>query len=363
MDGAALRPGEWIEQIGAGWRWWLEMLATFVPRPLREAFSGGEDAIVIAVQSTELVVTRHNGSFEGVIARIPRDEFAARTLRLSVPHRAGLAAWFADPVVLELPAEEALTRPLRLPRGAARNLGPILRHEVVRQSPIDAQSIYYDYRVTERDAEGVDIALRIVRREPVDALLQLCREAGVAVSAVVFEGDTQLADGTFPTDLAATRHLRLAPRIVPMLIGLLLLLIAGLVTSIYLRGEAVASDLSDRVDAARGGAMAVAALQHKLDAAGRQAAFLAQQKRSPATVAVLADVARLLPDGTWLYELEMNGGEVRLHGFSNQAASLIALFDASPDFADAQFRSPLMQGPTPTLQRFDLSMRLRKPAT
>jgi len=363
MDGAALRPGDWIEQLGAGWRWWLETLATFVPRPVRDAFAGGEDAVVIAVQPTELVVTRRAGSFEGVVARIPRDEFAARTLRLSVPHRTGLGAWFADPVVLELQADEALTRPLHLPRGAARNLGSILKHEVVRQSPIDAQSIYYDYHVTGRGTEGVDVALRIIRREPVDALLQLCREAGVAVSAVIFEGDTRLAEGTFPTDLAATRHLRLAPRMVPMLMGILLVLLAGLALSIYLRGETAAADLQDRVDAARGGAMAVAALQHNLDDAHRQAAFLAQQKRNPATVAVLADVARLLPDGAWLYELEINGGEIRLHGFSNQAASLIALFDASPDFADAQFRSPLMQGPAPNSQRFDLSMRFRKPAT
>jgi hypothetical protein len=363
MDGAALRPTDWIEQLGAGWRWWLDTLASFVPRPIHDALSGGEDAIVITVQPAELVVARRAGAYEGVIARIPRDEFAARTLRLSVPHRTGIAAWFADPVVLELPAEEALTRPLRLPRGAARNLGPILKHEVVRQSPIDAQSIYYDYRVVERDAEGVDVALRIIRREPVDALLQLCREAGVAVSAVVFEGDMQLADNTFPTDPAATRRLRRAPKVVPMLFGLLLLLLAGLVLSIYLRGEAAASDLQNQVDAARGGAMAVAALQQKINIASKQAAFLAQQKRNPPTAAVLAGVARLLPDGSWLYEIEMNGSEVRLHGFSNQAASLIALFDASSAFADAQFRSPLMQGPSPNLQRFDLSMRLRKPQT
>jgi general secretion pathway protein L len=358
MDGAALRPGDWIEQLGAGWRWWLGELASFVPQPLRAAFSGGEDVIVIEVQPTEFVVTRRAGAYEDVIARIPRDEFAARTLRLSVPQKKG---WLADPVVLRLPADEALTRPLRLPRGAARNLDPILRHEVVRQSPIDALNIYYDYQVTERDAEGIDVMLRIIRREPVDALLQLCREAGVAVSAVIFEGDAQLAAGTFPVDAAAARRLRMAPRIVPLLCGLLLLVLAGLVFSIYARGEAVASDLSDRVDAARGGAMAVEMLQRKLDAANRQAAFLAQQKRNPAAVAVLANVARLLPDGTWLYEFELNGDEVRLHGFSGQAASLIALFDSAPAFTDAQFRAPLMQGPTPSLQRFDLSMRLRKP--
>ena len=54
---------------------------------------------------------------------------------------------------------------------------------------------------------------------------------------------------------------------------------------------------------------------------------------------------------------------MRLHGFSAEAASLIALFDASPYFADAEMRSPLMQGPDPGLQRFDISVKLRKGAT
>src|SRR5262249_19780012 len=135
------------------------------------------------------------------------------------------------------------------------------------------------------------------------------------------------------------------------------------VGSVYLRGAAAAADLDARVDAAQARAAVVGRLQARLDAANRQAAFLAQQKQNPAAVAVLAAVARLLPDDTWLYEFEMNGDEVRLHGFSSEAASLIALFDSSPYFADAQFRSPLMQGPSPALQRFDVSVKLKKGAS
>ncbi len=133
--------------------------------------------------------------------------------------------------------------------------------------------------------------------------------------------------------------------------------------SFYLRGAAVAADLDARVEAARARAVVVERLQQRLDAANRQAAFLAQQKRNPAAVAVLATVARLLPDDAWLYEFELNGDEVRLHGFSSEAASLIALFDSSPYFGDAELRSPLMQGPSPALQRFDISFKLRKGAT
>ncbi len=362
MDG--LGPGALLERVLAGWRWWLAELAALVPQRLRDAFAGANDAVLIDVEPNDFVVVRRAGNFETVIARVPRDEFAGRTLRLSTTPATGFAAWFADPVILQMPAEEALGRSLRLPRGARRNLDAILRHEVVRQSPIDAQNIYYDYRIAGADGDALDVGLRIIRREPVDACIELCHSAGIGLSAIEFTGDEAHADGgTFPADPAASRRLRLRPRIIPALAALVLLLIVGLVASFYLRGAAVAADLDARVDGARSRAMVVERLQQRLDAANRQAAFLAQQKRNPAAVAVLATVARLLPDDAWLYEFELNGDEVRLHGFSSEAASLIALFDSSPYFGDAELRSPLMQGPSPALQRFDISFKLRKAAT
>ncbi|MEI9886378.1 MAG: PilN domain-containing protein [Rhizomicrobium sp.] len=341
----------------------MDELASLVPAGLREALGGGRDATIIEALPDEFVVARRTGGTEAVVARVPRDDFAARTLRLSVPQAAGLAAWLADPVILQLPADQALTRALRLPRGARRNLDDILRHEVVRQSPIAADDIYYDYRAV-GDGEALDVALRLIRREPVDDCLALCHGAGIAVSAVAFAGDDARADGgTFPVDAGAASRLRWQPRVVPLLAGLVLLFGLGLIGAVYLRGEAVAADLDARVAAARSRAVVVERLQRKLDAANRQAAFLAQQKQSPAAVAVLATVARLLPDNAWLYEFELHGDEVRLHGFSAEAASLIALFDSSPFFADAELRSPLMQGPTPALQRFDISFKLKKGAT
>ena len=364
MNEVALSPARWLDQIKTAWRWWLGELAALAPAPLRHALAAPPDAIFIDVQPDEFVAVRRASGFETVIARIPRDDFAARTLRLSAPSGAGLSGLLADPIVLRLPAEEALARSLRLPRAAARNLGAILRHEVVRQSPLGADDIYYDYRIESAGPEALDVAMRIVRRGPVEAIVQTCRDAGIALAGIAFAGDAApAAGGTFPADAAAARRRRWLPRIVPALAGLVLLLAAGFVASLYLRGEALASELTDKVDAARGRAAVVEQLERELDSANRQAAFLARQKHNPPAVAVLANVARLLPDNAWLYEFELNGDEVRLHGFSSQAASLISVFDASPFFSGAQFRAPLMQGPTSSLQRFDLSMKIGKSAT
>src|SRR3569832_1386562 len=210
MDGAALRPDAWVERIGDGWRWWTGELAALVPVRLREA--SGNDAILIGVQEHELVVSRRTGSHEYLIARVPRDDFTARTLRLSVPEQRGL---LADPVILQLPPDQALSRTLTLPAGARRNLGDILKHEIARHSPIGADDIYYDYRVLGRDGDALSVGLRIVRRDAVDAMVQLCRDAGIALAGIAFADDTApTAGSTFPADATAARQLRLRPRLV-----------------------------------------------------------------------------------------------------------------------------------------------------
>ena len=358
---ATLRTG--IAQMRAGWRWWVDELASMVPAPIREFFAAPESTITIEAHGDEFIVAHRAGEHVQTIARIPRDALAARALRLSIPQVTGWRRWLADPVILSLAPGEALQRTLTLPLAAERNLDGILKHEVARQSPIEADAIYFDYRVTQRDpASGtLGVGLRILRREGVDALAGLCRDAGITLSAIEFIGDATHADGgNLPSDPRANRELRLHPRIVPVLGLSVLLLALAFVWAMFLRGEMIQGQLSDKIDDARTRAGTVERLERDLKAADRQVAFLSGEKRSPAAVAVLAAVTRLLPDGSWLNEFELNGDEVRIHGFSDSAASLIAKFDSSPDFGDAQFRSPLMQGAVPGTQRFDISLKLKR---
>jgi general secretion pathway protein L len=357
---ATLRTG--ITQLAAGWRWWLAELASMVPEPVREFFAVPESIVTIEALDAEFIVARRAGARVDTIARIPRDALAARALRLSIPQVTGWRRWLDDPVILNLAPGEALQRTLTLPLAAERNLDGILKHEVARQSPIDADNIYFDYRATQRNSASGTLAvdLRIMRRDGVDALVGLCRDAGITLSAIEFMGDAVHADGgNLPCDPAANRELKLRPKIVPVLGLSVLLLALGLVWAVFLRGEMVQGRLSDKIDDARMRAATVEHLERDLKAADRQIAFLSREKRNPAAVAVLAAVTRLLPDESWLNEFELNGNEVRIHGFSDSAASLIAKFDSSPDFGDAQFRAPLMQGALPGTQRFDISLKLK----
>jgi Tfp pilus assembly protein PilN len=105
-------------------------------------------------------------------------------------------------------------------------------------------------------------------------------------------------------------------------------------------------------------AQVVQRLQDQINEANLGMNFLAQLKQSPLLVKILAEATRVLPDNTWLVEFELQGHELRLHGYSGSASSLIAVFDNSQFFTNAQFRSPLIQGER-GLERFDLSFDVR----
>ena len=58
---------------------------------------------------------------------------------------------------------------------------------------------------------------------------------------------------------------------------------------------------------------------------------------------VVDEITRLLPDDTWLLELEVRGDEVQMRGETPNAAQLVGLLEASKRLHNARFRSPVIQ--------------------
>jgi general secretion pathway protein L len=339
---------------------WLEgvssQIIALVPAGIRAAFHPSVPVIALDATSDGLTIRRIDDGASRIVAHASQDEFDADWLRSRLLPLAG--KFLRDPVVLRLPDDIALERTIVLPRAARARLDEILRHELARQSPVDAAEVYYDFRC--RRGAMLDVTLRIVKRDRLDRLLATCRAAGVAVAAVSLVGDSRPADGgNFPVEAPAAKLLRLRRQQVPALVLLVLVLAFGLVVGAYLRQQAATADLNVRLDEARAAAQSVMRLQHEIAAADKRAAFLVGQKRKPLLLDVIAETTRILPQGSWLTEIQVRGREVEITGYSNAAPSLIAIADASPKFSDAQFRSPLIKVPGSDAERFDLSFTVR----
>lgn len=80
----------------------------------------------------------------------------------------------------------------------------------------------------------------------------------------------------------------------------------------------------------------------------------AKKKNSPLAVVVLDELSSILPDDTYLTELSLETGHLRISGITGNAAALVPLLESSGDFTNAAFAAPTTRiagGPT---ERFSI---------
>jgi general secretion pathway protein L len=330
-------------EIFAAWR--AELGALFAP-----VLRGDRDELVVECAGNAIVVLWAGHE----LGRVARDgEQAPRAMRqlLSQVKRRDAA--------LKLAASDVLKPGVRLPYASDRVLRSALKYELEKLSPIPPEDVYFDFNVASRDKQEntADIELRIIRRDIVDGMIERCRAAGLKIGAIRFEDDPRDADpDAFPVDRTASLLGQWRRNDVTIIAAAILVLVVALVFVSYMRGSETLDALTDEIATESIGASRVEQLQTRIDRATKQLTFLGRQKRAPLFAQVLADVTHTLPDGTWLTEFDMTAGNrIRIDGYSRSASDLIAIFDRSGKFANAQFAAPVTQGTAPGIERFDLT--------
>ncbi len=344
--------------VAAAWRHEFAALARAL---FGSAFEHGPGDLRVEFLEAEIALRWVEGEASRELGHVERgQEHASRALRAILSDASGTAAQRRDMVLVLYPGD-VLRPTVRLPHASQRILRDALRYELERLSPVAPGDVCFDFRILSRDRQTntVEAELRIIRRDIVDDAVKLCHAAGLAIGAVRFGGDERLADWrAFPVDRKAVLRRYWRRWNVALLGGSALLLLLAVLLAAYLRGAADADALSDQVLNEGIRAARVERLQQRIDQTAAQMAFLDRQKRSPLFVAVLADIARTLPDGTWISEMDLTGNKIRLEGYSHAASDLIGLFDRSGRFANAQFVAPVTQGSSQGVERFDLTVEI-----
>jgi general secretion pathway protein L len=217
--------------------------------------------------------------------------------------------------------------------------------------------LYFDFAAEKTGA----VALRIVKRETVDAAIALCHAAQLEVANIAFAGEASTADWrAFPIDRMAFVRSLWRRWNMPFLAALALILGLALIPVAYMRGLERADAVADQLAEAQANADMVERLQSRARLALAESQALNRLRAAPLRVAVLSDVARILPDGTWVTELTIEGNKLRFEGFSRSASDLIALFDRSNRFANAQFTAPLTREAQANVERFNLALDIKE---
>jgi Tfp pilus assembly protein PilN len=192
----------------------------------------------------------------------------------------------------------------------------------------------------------------------VDASLDLLMRWSLPAQAIYVSDAT--AAGEDPIDLMPVerRVTKLTSlRMINLgLLGLVIVLSLAAIAIPILQKRQVVVAMLPMVENAKQQATTTDALRREWDGRSAEYNFVLDKKQSiPPVVVQLDELARLLPDDTWVQQFDLRGKELQIQGETASSSKLIALVESARMMSDASFRSPLTKGSLPNSERFHLA--------
>lgn len=365
---ASLSPLARFESAGRGLRgflaWWGAGLSAWLPAGWRQALAASSDRLLLQAQGDGLQLRRQGGNGVQDIANLPvppaRGEGIDPLAGVLTRHAAELPRW------LMLPASSGLRRTLLLPAAARERLREVLAFEIERQTPFAAADVVYDGRLLRTREDGqLETELVVVPRNRFDAVMG--RLPGVAdglagVELAAADGRPLGVNLLAPASRHRTRRVGWAWSLAFAGLGVLALVLAlaQVLDNRRAAAEALEREVAQRSAQARG----VAQQRQRLVDAVEGGAYLQGLRNArPSVAEVMDELARRLPDGTYLEKLSIDGDQLTLVGLSNQAAALVGKLEGARQWRAPALSGALQQDPRTRSDRFTLDAKLNDAAT
>ena len=366
------------------WQWWAGQLAPLVPYRLRNTVARLRTRPVLAFDADAAVLfaprVANNRVKYKELARIPLssdNEATSAAGRAAIEAlSAGNGARIGPPrVVVAVPENQVLRKTIVLPAAVEENLLQALTYDLDRHTPFKPDEVYFDASIVSRDTvrREVRVDWAAALRTVVADLRRRAESWGASVVAVT--PDRPVA-GAMPARMTlnllppAERPDTGAGRGWEIWVPLGLLVAAALfATALPLwqkRGYAI--ELQQQAMQGRTAADASNALREQLERMTGDYNFALSRKYAfPSALQSVEDLSRLLPDDTWLTQLEVKNTakgkdakrEIVVRGESANAGRLISLFEESKLFTDAAPRSPTTKIQPGPGEIFDVGAQLK----
>lgn len=346
--------------ISQFWRWWIGELADIVPDAIRRPFTPKRPVVALELDGDKLVVGRRGRGPKATplhvdLSGMDRSGRRAAALKAISRIRRGTSS-----LAVFIPASSTVRKEIRLPLAAAENLQEVLGYDMDRQTPFSADEVYYDCKVisADRDSAQITADLTVVPRRIVDNVLAEVRQWGLKPASVGFasEWSDPSQDFCFVSPSSARPGTRFGSYFVAIL-AITAVALGGALTYVPLeRLKAQASELADTVERMKLAAREATQIEQEIQKASERRRFGLDKKRERLPVVLVMDrLTRLLPDDTWIFQLQVSGEKAQIQGYSPDASKLVGLIERSPMFAKAELRSRLTRDARLNAQRFHIS--------
>ena len=364
------------------WTWWMAQLNALVPSKPRAALERRRMRPVLVFDGDHATLWRPAMDGERAVMQAGTTiALAGDAATVAASGRAAIATLAdgnfgvdaASPkVVLSLPPRDVLRKTVVLPAAVEPNLRQTLAYDLDRHTPFKAEELYFDAVVIGRSPEKKEIRVDLVacRKAVVDAAMRHAAAWRATVAAAVPE---------LPATAAASRlnllpHESRASHVVwkrwqfwlPLVLVVAVALAAIAIPLWQKRDFAIA--LNTLANQARSQAAVSDALRAELETKAGDYNFALEKKYAyPSAFRVIDEVSRVLPDDTWLTQMEMktiakgkeNQRELLVRGESANAGRLVQLVEESTLFAQTAPRSPTTKIQPGPGEIFDLGAQVK----
>jgi general secretion pathway protein L len=323
--------------------WWFGQLAALLPQRLRRSAPTAADATVITpigsfgqAIAAVAVNLRRNGK------EIPLGQFALGTSGLGDIPRSS-----SRPAVLQLGEADVLGKTVVLPLAAERELAQALIFEMDRETPFNPEELYWNHRIEAADRQNARLQVRLVLapKAHLAPLLEPLSQAGIApVRAEIADGPD--AGFWLPLDGDGHGANRGASLLVKPLAACCALLALASVVTPFARQSAATSRLDQSLAIGRAAAAEADRLHAEIARLAGSADLVEKERQEVGQpLAVLAAATRVLPDDSYLTEMQLQQRKLTMSGRSAAAARLIG-----PMAADSEFHNPAFAAPVTRIE-------------
>lgn len=349
-------------------RWWGKQLVELVPPRLRAWWSGHDRVVLLSYEGENAIFERQEGAQRVQIFAVTPDSADSR-MPSDLPRKLALAAGGNFRLLFLAPSDKVLRREVALPLAVEENLRQTLAFELDRFTPFGSDHAYFVFRILERIPEQgrLVIELSALAKSVLDSALARAEAMGISVHGAVLAGEV-LEHGiqgsgllSSPTSKAHTSRSLRRWRMVAGAIALCMFCLA-LAIPIWQKRAAILV-LNEPLATIKASAMEADAVRTHIDALVDRYNRLPQRKwEGYSTVLVLDELSRLLPDDTYVIQLDFDGKSVQVQGETGSSANLIEILEASPMFKDVGFKSQLYKVQGTNIDRYHIEATLESGA-
>lgn len=245
--------------------------------------------------------------------------------------------------------------PLTLPKSRLLAMAHL---DMKASTPFSPQEAYLICGQSDENSRSSSYA--VVKKTILKPLLDELAKSGIAVRRLAFAGEGEAFnpdERSFRLISPLSRWRVFSRRLFGSGVAICLLGFALTVTHAHWRFYTAETELDHSIAAAENQATLVRAMIAARNLKISQITSIRNEKRGAVPlVSILEEMSRIIPDSTWLTDIEISGEEVIFSGFSQSAAALIPLLEDSKLFQAPTFRSPVVRVANQSGERFTIAM-------